>query len=227
MTFINWIIWTIYAFVQGTTVFGLWVIGHECGHGAFCNSPFVNDLVGYVIHTALLVPYFSWKRTHAVHHARCNHLLDGETHVPGIKKKLYKTYDKIINMIGEDSFIIFQIVNHLLFGWIMYLTSHETGSRRSPVTHTRYTKRPNHFDFRTSNELFPEKYRVKIAISTFGIVTMILLLSYAAFVYSLKTVLIFYGYPYLIIRIFLITVTMIGLGCVVLYRRLIIHIQES
>ena len=38
--------------------------------------------MGYLLHSALLVPYFSWQRSHAVHHSRTNHVDEGETHVP-------------------------------------------------------------------------------------------------------------------------------------------------
>jgi fatty acid desaturase len=38
--------------------------------------------VGYILHSLLLVPYFSWQRSHAVHHSRTNHVMEGETHVP-------------------------------------------------------------------------------------------------------------------------------------------------
>lgn len=119
----------LYAIIQGTVLTGLWVIGHECGHGAFSESTLVNDIFGFIIHTGLLVPYFSWQRTHAVHHARCNHLLDGETHNPGLKKKMMNTYSKMVDSIGEDAFVLFQIVSHLLFGWIMYLTQHVTRTK--------------------------------------------------------------------------------------------------
>lgn len=39
---------------------GVWVIAHECGHQAFSSSQLVNDTVGFILHTCLLVPYFSW-----------------------------------------------------------------------------------------------------------------------------------------------------------------------
>ena len=38
--------WSVYAWVMGTVATGLWVIAHECGHGAFSVSKGVNDAVG-------------------------------------------------------------------------------------------------------------------------------------------------------------------------------------
>merc|ERR1719310_2489431 len=57
-----------YAFVTGTAATGCWVAAHECGHGAFSDNKTVQDTVGYILHSLLLVPYFSWQRSHAVHH---------------------------------------------------------------------------------------------------------------------------------------------------------------
>merc|ERR1719253_2231196 len=75
-------VWALYAYVTGTVATGCWVVAHECGHGAFSDNKTIQDLVGYVLHTALLVPYFSWQHSHAVHHSRTNHITEGETHVP-------------------------------------------------------------------------------------------------------------------------------------------------
>ena len=75
-------IWILYAILSGTTSMGLWVLAHECGHGAFSDNRKLETLVGYCLHSFLLVPYFSWQRSHAVHHAFTNHITDGETHVP-------------------------------------------------------------------------------------------------------------------------------------------------
>lgn len=56
----SWVLWGAYIVAQGWVCTGVWVIAHECGHGAFSDSPVVNDTVGMALHTALLVPYFAW-----------------------------------------------------------------------------------------------------------------------------------------------------------------------
>lgn len=61
--------WVAYWFFQGAVATGVWVIAHECGHQAFSKYQAVNDGVGLVFHSLLLVPYYSWKFSHARHHA--------------------------------------------------------------------------------------------------------------------------------------------------------------
>ena len=60
------LLWPAYWFAAGAVATGVWVIAHECGHGAFSDSSVINDAVGFVLHSALLVPYFSWCETHSV-----------------------------------------------------------------------------------------------------------------------------------------------------------------
>jgi hypothetical protein len=74
--------WIIYAAVNGTIANGLWVLAHECGHHAFSRRKRLETAVGFILHSALLVPYFTWRKSHAWHHARTNHLTEDETHVP-------------------------------------------------------------------------------------------------------------------------------------------------
>ncbi|MDP2434111.1 MAG: hypothetical protein Q8P67_00020 [archaeon] len=52
-------LWPVYWFVQGAFCTGIWVLAHECGHRAFSPSVLVNDTVGLILHSALLVPYHS------------------------------------------------------------------------------------------------------------------------------------------------------------------------
>ena len=158
--------WSIYALVQGTALMSIWYIAHECGHGSFSTYPIVNDILGFILHTGLLVPYFAWKRTHATHHAKSNHLLDGESSNPGTKKGMDMLV-RVKNFLGGgDAFVIFIIAVRLLIGWHLYMFLHQSGSRRSPVTKQRYRSQPNHW---WSPELFPAKMRLKIALGTGGV----------------------------------------------------------
>jgi omega-6 fatty acid desaturase (delta-12 desaturase) len=52
----------------------LFMIQHDCGHGAFFRNRDVNDWVGRVIGVVTLTPYDYWKRTHATHHATSGNL---------------------------------------------------------------------------------------------------------------------------------------------------------
>ena len=47
----------------------LFMLQHDCGHGAFFKSQRVNNAVGSVIGVLTLVPYEYWRKTHAIHHA--------------------------------------------------------------------------------------------------------------------------------------------------------------
>jgi omega-6 fatty acid desaturase (delta-12 desaturase) len=52
----------------------LFMIQHDCGHGAFFRHRLANDWVGRVIGVLTLTPYDFWKRTHAIHHATSGNL---------------------------------------------------------------------------------------------------------------------------------------------------------
>jgi acyl-lipid omega-6 desaturase (Delta-12 desaturase) len=52
----------------------LFLIQHDCGHGAFFHRRCANDWVGRVIGVVTLTPYDFWRRTHAAHHATSGNL---------------------------------------------------------------------------------------------------------------------------------------------------------
>ena len=118
----------LYSGLMGTAAMGLWVLGHECGHGAFGNSKIQNDLIGFILHSSLLVPYFSWKYTHNKHHKFTNHLIYGETHVPETAKEV-GWYMGINKILGEDSFTMVIIFTRLILGWPAYLFTNVSGGR--------------------------------------------------------------------------------------------------
>lgn len=47
----------------------LFMIQHDCGHGAFFPHKRVNDWTGRVIGVLTMTPYDFWRRTHSMHHA--------------------------------------------------------------------------------------------------------------------------------------------------------------
>jgi len=52
----------------------LFMIQHDCGHGAFFRHRGANDWVGRCIGILTLTPYDFWRRTHAMHHASSGNL---------------------------------------------------------------------------------------------------------------------------------------------------------
>jgi omega-6 fatty acid desaturase (delta-12 desaturase) len=52
----------------------LFMIQHDCGHGAFFRRQFLNDWVGRAIGVFSLTPYDVWRRAHAIHHATSGNL---------------------------------------------------------------------------------------------------------------------------------------------------------
>lgn len=205
------LVWGTYAIISGTVAMGMWVTAHECGHGAFSNNKLLQDFVGYLFHTILLVPYYSWQRSHAVHHAYTNHIVDGETHVPPVRAEGSGVSDKsklqslVGSQIGNALFGFAELVKHLVFGWPAYLLFGVTGGPSRGLT--------NHFIpvsiglQNPSRELFPQRLHNKVWLSDAGIVGMLSLLAVAASKFGLGTVAALYGGPLAVVNAWLVLYT--------------------
>ncbi|KAE8214667.1 hypothetical protein CF327_g1948 [Tilletia walkeri] len=79
--------WAFWSFWQGLVFTGIWVVAHECGHQAFSSSKTINNTVGWFLHSALMVPYHSWRISHARHHAGTGHLTRDEVFVPRTRQQ--------------------------------------------------------------------------------------------------------------------------------------------
>jgi len=117
--------WLGYMWMQGVVMTGVWVIAHECGHGAFSTSSVVNDTVGFIFHTLLSVPYFSWQHTHANHHHYTNNLQKDEVFVP--RKRSQVELTSAYKTVQNPVFVFAQLVIMLLFGWPLYLLINTSG----------------------------------------------------------------------------------------------------
>jgi acyl-lipid omega-6 desaturase (Delta-12 desaturase) len=52
----------------------LFMIQHDCGHGAFFRHRLANDWTGRALGVLTFTPYGFWRRTHAIHHASAGNL---------------------------------------------------------------------------------------------------------------------------------------------------------
>ena len=52
----------------------LFIIQHDCGHGAFFQNPKINDWTGRILGVFTCTPYDVWRRSHAIHHASSGNL---------------------------------------------------------------------------------------------------------------------------------------------------------
>ncbi len=58
----------------GALLTRLFMIQHDCGHGAFFGRRWANDALGRIIGVLTLTPYVFWRRRHALHHATAGNL---------------------------------------------------------------------------------------------------------------------------------------------------------
>lgn len=201
-------IWILYAFLSGTTAMGFWVIAHECGHGAFSNNRRLQTIVGYVLHSILLVPYFSWQRSHAIHHRFTNHISDGETHVPlviggnGISEQAGGEKELALSRaIGKTKYGFIQLVLHLIFGWPAYLLAGKTGGPRYGISNHFWPRAP------FSRKLWPSIWSKKVWISDFGVGLTLIGLFIWGFKCGIASVTTLYIGPLLVVNCWLVLYT--------------------
>jgi len=199
--------WTTYAVIQGTIATGPWVVGHECGHGAYSESTAVNDTVGFIVHSLLLVPYWSWQYSHAKHHKYTNHLIWGETHVPPtIEEKSLLL--QAAHVVGEDAFAIWELIGHLVFGWPAYLFNNATGGR------VNYRGEPlskkggpvDHF-VGSGSQVYPPSFQWKVNASACGCAAVLAMLVAWGMATSWVEPLRWYVGPYLVVNFWLVLYT--------------------
>ncbi len=58
----------------GAFLVRVFIVQHDCGHGAFFTSRSANHAVGMLCSLFTLTPYTNWRRHHAAHHANWNNL---------------------------------------------------------------------------------------------------------------------------------------------------------
>ncbi|KAJ7780570.1 oleoyl phosphatidylcholine desaturase [Mycena maculata] len=216
-SFARFSVWALYGFWAGLFATGLWVVAHEAGHQAFSESKMINNTVGWILHSALGVPYHSWRITHAKHHASTGHMTQDQVFVPptrsqrGLKPFDPKREDLLGSSVSEEVKKEFYealgdsplgatlgFMSYLIAGWPLYLILNASGQRR-------YPKGSNHFN--PSSPMFAPHHRGQVIISDIGIFLWIAALAAAIYTYGFSTVSVVYGVPYLWVNHWLVLIT--------------------
>jgi omega-6 fatty acid desaturase (delta-12 desaturase) len=201
-------LWAVYTVLQGLFGTGLWVIAHECGHGAFSDSRLVNDITGWVLHSSLLVPYFSWQISHRKHHKATGNMERDMVFVPRTREqqatRLGKMAHELAHLTEETpAFTLLMLVLQQLVGWPNYLLTNVTGHNyherqregRGKGKKNGLGGGVNHFDPRSP--LYENKDAKLIVLSDIGIGLMATALYFLVQKFGFYNMAIWYFVPYL------------------------------
>jgi omega-6 fatty acid desaturase / acyl-lipid omega-6 desaturase (Delta-12 desaturase) len=174
------VFWVIYTFLQGLFGTGLWILAHECGHGAFSSHQRLQDFTGWVLHSALMVPYFSWKITHRKHHNNTGNIENDNVFVPKSRMRWanrrfaglsdeFDMHAKAFTHMTEDApiRILLNLALQQILGWPIYLLTNATG--QVDHKHNVPYHRKNHFYFGADHVLFNAEGRRLVLLSDIGI----------------------------------------------------------
>ncbi|GAA0168022.1 hypothetical protein LIER_22838 [Lithospermum erythrorhizon] len=190
---LSYLAWPVYWFCQGCVLTGVWVIAHECGHHAFSDYQWLDDTVGLVLHSALLVPYFSWKYSHRRHHSNTGSLERDEVFVPKKRTGISCFFKYINNPPGRVLVLLVQ----LTLGWPSYLMFNVSGRP--------YDRFACHFD--PKSPIYNDRERLQILISDAGIMTVMYGLYRLMAANGLAWLVCYYGVPLLVVNGFLVLIT--------------------
>jgi len=190
---LKWAMWGAYWVVTGCVATGVWVIAHECGHHAFSDYQWLDDTVGLIFHSLLMVPYFSWKYSHRRHHSNTGSVEKDEVFVPKVKEE----FGGISRYLQHPPGRLIQIAVTLTLGWPLYLLFNVSGRK--------YERPANHFN--THSPIFVDRERFFIFVSDISLLAVVGLLYrvYAAFGLAYLTKM--YFVPLLIVNGFLVLIT--------------------
>lgn len=202
------VLWGVYTFLQGLFGTGLWVLAHECGHGAFSPSRTLNNFVGWVLHSALLVPYFSWQISHSKHHKATGNMERDMVFLPRTREQHATRVGRLVHELSELAeetpvYTFMNLLGQQLIGWWNYLLTNVTGHNnherqregRGKGKKNGFGGGVNHFDPRSP--LFENKDAHRILLSDLGLAIAISALVYLGKTFGWSNMFVWYFLPYI------------------------------
>ncbi|VEU23638.1 DEKNAAC104850 [Brettanomyces naardenensis] len=166
-------LWFAQAVLISLPYTGMWVMAHECGHQAFSPYGSLNDTVGWILHSYLLVPYFSWKYSHGKHHKATGHMTREMVFVPATKKEFLDSRGVLhLSDIAIDAPIstLYDILVRQLGGWWAHLLVNASGQKYPGYSGLQVSH------FTPSSPIFEKGEYWFIVLSDIGIVCQLFVL---------------------------------------------------
>lgn len=195
---VYWSQWAFYWFWQGTFMTGIWVIAHECGHRAFSSKTIVNDTVGLLLHSTLLVPYHSWRISHGKHHTYTGNMHKDEVFVPRFSSDMSPRAHAIGNFWVVR---LLRILITLTLGWPLYLWFNISGHQSKGWM--------NHYIPHKNNELFSKEQRKLVWLSDVALLVCWGVICCFCYSLGVVTVLNYYILPYFVVNCWLVSYTLL------------------
>lgn len=123
----GWLAFGIAA-VNGVFLLRIFLIQHDCGHGAFFRNRHLSDWVGRALGVLTVTPYDVWRRTHAIHHSSAGNLdrrgigdvltltVTEYNALTPFGRLKYRLYRHPLVMFGLGPSYLFLLTNRLPFG---------------------------------------------------------------------------------------------------------------
>ncbi|CAD6594171.1 MAG: hypothetical protein ASARMPRED_008799 [Alectoria sarmentosa] len=208
---LRWSAWALYGFTEGLMFTGLWILGHECGHMSFSPSAMLNDTVGFIVQSALLTPYHSWKSTHRRHHIHANNLSYDHNYVPPQREayvsSLMFSFDGFEELV-EDSpiMLLLRLVLQSAIGFPFYLLTNITAA---PGSHVRDPSKKvlGNSHFAPTGSLFRDSEASVIFLADLGVAAAVIGLCFTGQNIGLKMLALTYLQPYFWMNHWLVTIT--------------------
>ncbi|KAK9476911.1 fatty acid desaturase [Lipomyces japonicus] len=153
------------------------------------------------MHSALFVPYHSWRITHSKHHKATGHLTRDMAFVPREKKK-YMESRNLLELAEEAPIVtLYWLFIQQAFGWPAYLAHNVTGQKYPGTSLWRLTH------FAPDSPLFDAKDFWDIIISDIGMLAAGTLSYLGIQKYGWANYVLYYFIPYLWVNHWLVFIT--------------------
>jgi omega-6 fatty acid desaturase (delta-12 desaturase) len=111
----------------------IFIIFHDCGHGAFFKSAKANHVVGTVCGILTHTPYFQWTREHAIHHASSGDLSRrgvGDVTTLTVKEYLaLSKWGRLKYRLYRNPLVLLGVGPHFIFLFWQRFTGKHSGRR--------------------------------------------------------------------------------------------------